>query len=80
MNDRVIDTKQAWIIFNTHGHIQDNDALVIRMLTEIIQTIHNLERIYQNGKAQLVVDGMIHTYQALNSIAWNRGIQNIPTL
>lgn len=75
-----IDTRNAWKVFNSNGYLLGDDALVLQMLAEVIETIRALERIYDNGQAQLVVAGMIPTYQAISSIALSRKIPNLPSL
>jgi hypothetical protein len=72
-------TKHSWSRYAKEGIIE-SDSEVLTMLQEVVDTIQLLERIYGHDKAQLVVSGMIPTYQSLSSIAYSRNLENIPHL
>lgn len=75
-----MDTKKAWEDYHTPGVGPQSDEELLEMLRELTTAIHSVERIYGHVRAQLMVRAMILDFQALNNMAWARGLKDIPSL
>lgn len=75
-----MDTKEMWEKYHTPGVGPGDDESLLVMLQELIVMIKGIERIYGPVRSQLLVRSMLADYQALNNMAWARGLKNIPTL
>jgi len=52
------------------------DEEILSMIRDLVQTIHNLERMYGNERSQLVVRSLLQEYHALVSVANARDIRS----
>lgn len=75
-----MDTKKAWEQYHSPGQSPVEDDVLLTMIQEMVDTIHNLERMYGNHRAQLMVRSMLLDYNTLQSWAWHRHLDNIPEL
>lgn len=69
----MINTKDGWDSYNSDGIIINDDVL-IGMIKDVVDTIHNLERMYGQARSQLIVRVMLNDWQALNSMARFRNL------
>lgn len=74
----ILTSKNDWEQWRNKGIINSDDILV-EMIREMVDTIHQLEHIY-GDKARIVSSSMIMEYYALTQIAFSRGIDNYQRL
>lgn len=72
-------SKETWASYHSPG-VVESDASVLEMLQETIDTIHSLERMYGEARAQMFVRALLMDYHALTGMASGRQLKNIPTL
>lgn len=72
-----MDTTEYWKTFHDEGTVPNNEVLSA-MLLDTVSAIQVLQRMYGNEKSQLMVRALMLDWQALETVAWHRGIREIP--
>lgn len=69
-------SSQVWA--NWHGPAlnKGEDEDILSMISDVVETIHNLERMYGNAAARLTVRSLLQEYHALVSVAEARDLRN----
>lgn len=53
----------------------DNDEL-LSMISDVVETIHNLERMYGHAEARIIVRSLLQDWHTLSGMAEARGLTN----
>jgi len=70
-------SSQTWEIWHNPKILnKGEDEDILSMISDVVETIHNLERMYGNTVARLTVRSLLQEYHALTSIAEARNIRN----
>ena len=67
-------TRETWATYSKDGIIATDDEL-LGMLSEVVDTIHSLEIIYDR-RADIVVSSLIQAWHALDIIAQARKLEH----
>jgi hypothetical protein len=66
----------TWANYRTPNTNKGDDEEILSMIRDVVETIHNLERMYGTPGAQLVVRGLLQDWHTLRGIADARGLHN----
>jgi hypothetical protein len=73
-------SRQTWQGYNEPNAdglcVVETDEELVSMIRDVVETIHTLERMYGQSKAQLTVRALIMDWQALSNMASARGIRS----
>lgn len=70
-------SKQVWETWhNPKALNKGEDEDILSMIRDVVETIHNLERMYGNEVARLTVRSLLQEYHALASVANARDLRN----
>lgn len=70
-------SKQVWETWHNPKVLnKGEDEDILSMIRDVVETIHNLERMYGNEAARLTVRGLLQEYHALVSVANARDLRN----
>lgn len=68
-------SKETWAYYHSPGIVK-TDAELVSMIQDVVDTIHNLERMYGVERAQLMVRAIMMDWHALSLMAFHRGIEH----
>lgn len=70
-------SSQTWEIWHNPKILnKGEDEDILSMISDVVETIHNLERMYGHAPARLTVRSLLQEYHALVSIANARDLSN----
>lgn len=70
-------SKQTWDNWQNPKVLnKGDDEEILSMIRDVVETIHNLERMYGNTVARLTVRSLLQEYHALVSVANARNLHN----
>ena len=69
-------SNQIWENWHSPRQNKGEDEDILSMIRDVVQTIHNLERMYGPAKAQLIVRGLLQEWHALAGVAEARGLRS----
>ncbi len=67
-------SRQTWENWRSPNINKGEDEEILSMIRDVVETIHNLERMYGSG-ANLIVRGLLQEWHALAGIADARGLR-----
>lgn len=74
-------SKQTWDNWQNPKVLnKGDDEEILSMIRDVVETIHNLERMYGTGDARLTVRGLLQEYHALVGVANARNLPNYERL
>lgn len=68
-------SQQTWENWHGSNLNKGEDEEILSMIRDVVQTIHNLERMYGPTRSQLIVRGLLQEWHALAGIADARGLK-----
>lgn len=69
-------TKDVWDNYRSRNLNKGTDKDILSMMRDVVDTIHNLEKMYGARGSQLVVRGLLLEWHALAGMADARGLRN----
>jgi hypothetical protein len=66
-------SKVYWDTYHREGIVKDDSELQV-MISDVVETIHNLEKIYGVAGSRLVVRSLLQDWISLSQMAQSRGI------
>jgi hypothetical protein len=69
-------SKETWEIWHGPALNKGENEDILSMISDVVETIHSLERMYGNVAARLTVRGLLQEYHALAGVADARDLRN----
>ncbi len=64
----------TWANYRGPSFNKGDDEEILSMISDVVDTIHNLDKMYGHAGAQLVVRGLLQDWHALTGMADARGL------
>lgn len=68
-------SKETWTKYQNSGVVGTDEELV-SMISDMVVTIRNLEKMYVQGQSMLTVRALLQEWHALSGVAFHRGIMD----